>query len=554
MSASPTAGSRWNRVWFVGSPVALLAPLGIVAFLGAGAASLWLDEITYYRLQSDIPLRAAEIGRAGSALAPYFSNFLYCDIQRAFQSLVVAIPPTRPGQGPEWLVRTLSLLAYAATAILIVTWGRRQGSDRPTSLLGGLLFAGTPIFLYYAFEGRVYAFVSLLVVALLAALEEASRKGGPGRLTLVALLAVACAGLHLWTVCLFLALFGLGLVEVFRSRRSTPLVRACLASSLPAIAVVGLQFAYMRATQPPDPLFRLFQKQPLVPTLVQTATSIFEGPTQVQHVYQGARPLSFVLLSALLLALLTVSTCRSRGTKDGFEPRHAAWTALGALAISVALAATVGHFVHGRYQVPLVAVLFWAVARGLSGRRDRLLALLLVAAELVLLPEAAAAIRAKSNNGEIAALVLGKSDRPSAAVIVQHGVVSGYPAPHHTIGLDFYLNDLHPGQPAVPILELPELRSTNGDHGTYRYFNGGDALLARMLEVPLDAFRAWARKDGRPDVWVVHPLWPFEPSYRQVAALLGILTRESGYEVTGRFVVPGYPRAEVVHLVRASGR
>jgi hypothetical protein len=537
-------------MWIAAALVAVMAPLVLVGFLGAGSASLWLDEITYYRLQGNLALRAAEIGRSGSAVAPFFANFFFCDVQRPFQALIVAFGLIRPGEEPELLVRALSLVAFAGTALLIVLWRLRRGGHVPTSLLGGLLFAGAPIFLYYAFEGRVYAFVSFLAVALLVLLERASRSGRAGSLVLVAALSVVVARLHLWTLCLFASLLIWGIVEAIRRRRITPPVRAALASGLPGLGAVGLEYVYMKVTQPSDPLFRLFEKQPLSRTLEQTVLSIFSGPGQVQHAFMSPQGVLFVVLCIVLLAVLAVATIRAPRSADVFGAPDAAAVAAGALALSVALAVGFGYFVHGRYQVPLVATLFYAVALGVSTRRERLLALLLVTAEFVLLPQTAAAIHAKSNNGEIARLILAKSDRPSAAVIVQHGVISGYPAPHHVIGLDFYLNDLHPNETPIPIYELPDLRSTNGEHGTYRYFNGGEPLVARTLTILVDRFREWAQTEGRPDVWVVQPLWRVKPSDQQVAALLEVLVRDGGYALAERFVAPGYPMAQVVHLRR----
>jgi hypothetical protein len=554
LSESEVSRSRPNPIGVAGALVAVLLPLVLVGYLGAGSASLWLDEITYYRLQGDLAFRAAEIGRSGSAVAPFFSNFFFCDLERAFQAPIVALGLIRPLEHPEWLVRALPIAAYAATALLIVLWRVRRGGDTATALLGGLLFAAAPIFLFYAFEGRVYAFVSLLAVALFMLLERASRSGGAGSLVLVAALGVVVARLHLWTVCLFASLLVWGVVEAIRRRRATSPVRAALASSVAGLGAVGLEYLYMRATQPTDPLFRLFERQPLGRTLEQSVLSIFSGPGQVQNAFAGMQALLFVLLCIVLLAVLVVATIRAPRSGEAFEAPDAAAVAAGALALSVALAVGFGYFVHGRYQVPLVATLFYAVARGLTTRRERLLALLLVTAEIVLLPQTASAIRAKSNNGEIARLVFSESNRSSTAVIVQNGVISGYPAPHHVIGLDFYLNDLHPKEAPIPIYELPDLRSTNGEHGTYRYFNGGEAMLARTLESPVARYRTWAAGEDRPDVWVVHPLWPVIPSEQQIADLLGVLTRESGFRVAARFVAPGYPQSEVVHLVRTSGR
>jgi len=310
----------------------------------------------------------------------------------------------------------------------------------------------------------------------------------------------------------------------------------------------------MKATQPADPLFRLFERQPLLPTLVQTATSILEGPLQVQHVFREPRTAVLVAVGLLLLAVLAALACFATEDEDGFGARGATRAALLSLVFSVALAAVFGHFVHGRYQAPLVAALFYGVARGLSGRRALVMALLLVVTEAALLPSTAAAIQAKSNNSAIASLVLEGSPRRSAAVLVQHGVVSGYPAPHHSIGLDFYLNDLHPGEEAIPVFELPDLKRVNGAHGTYRYFNGGEALVARTLAFEPDLLRVWADRETHSDLWVVSPLWPVERSRRQIAAVLDLLAGESGYGIAARFVAPGYPRAEVVHLRRPGNR
>ena len=95
--------------------VAVLAPLAAVLALGAGAASLCLDEITYFRLQSDFALRAAEIGRSGFSFAPFFSNFLYCDVQRVFQAVLSGAGILRFESSPEWLLRALSVVSFAAS-------------------------------------------------------------------------------------------------------------------------------------------------------------------------------------------------------------------------------------------------------------------------------------------------------------------------------------------------------------------------------------------------------------------------------------------------------
>jgi hypothetical protein len=372
----------------------------------------------------------------------------------------------------------------------------------------------------------------------------------PASALTVGLLGVVVGRLHLWTLCLFAALFARAALEALRRRRATPLVGALLAASVPAVATILLEYLFMKATQPPEALFALFSRQPLGGTLVQTGLSIFEGPLQVQLVFQEPLARTFVAGCLALLGLLAVGALREPEPEGTFGARSAAGVALGALAISVALAVGFGYFVHGRYQVPIFAALFWAVARSLSSRRKLLLALLLVAGEAVLLPSSAAAIRAKSNNAEIAMAVLKGGSRDASAVIVQHGVISGYPAPHHTIGLDLYLNDLHPNGAPIPIFELPDLRPTQGDHGTYRYFNGGPALLARVLEIRRDRYEGWAERAGFRDLWVVEPLWDVAPSRDQIRALLEVLTARGRFVEASRLFAPGYPRSLLIHLRR----
>lgn len=553
--AEGTAADRSVSALLAASAVAtVLAPLGIVTLLGAGNACLWLDEITYFRLQDDIPLRAAEIGRPGAPAARWFSNFFYCDVQRLFQIPLVSLGLANPLRSPEALVRTLSLVAYAATLLVFLLAPRRRSGGLPVAVLGTLVFGGMPLILFYAFEGRVYAAVSLVVVALMVALEQAAASGGGWRLALVASLAILAGHLHLWTICLFAAFFLAGAADLLRRRQATPRSRALFAASLPGLVVILGEFAAMKATQPSDPPFALFRRQPLQETLFQTVRSVFEGPLQVQHVFREGRAPFLVAVGVLLLAVLVFKTATAAESTDAFGPRSMARTALLALGVSVALAVGFGHFVHGRYQVPLHAALLYATARGLAGRPSVLLAFLLVSTEVALLPSTASAIQEKSNNATIAKLILTRSDRSATAVVVQHGVVSGYPVPHHSIGLGFYLNDLSPGAPAIPILELPGLRPTNGDPGTYRYFNGGEALLARTLAVPRDRFREWATSEAPARVWIVFPRWPVPASERQVAVLREVLIKEAGFAVGSQYLVAGYPEVAVEQLVKGSVR
>jgi len=262
-------------------------------------------------------------------------------------------------------------------------------------------------------RGASTAFVSLLAVALLVLLEKASLFWSRRTASCSSPpLSVVVARLHLWTLCLFRVPSGLG------SRRDSPAapshsgpVRAALASSLPGLGAVSLEYVYMKATQPSDPLFALFEKQPLSRTLEQTVLSIFSGRAG-QHAFMSPQGVLFVVLCIGLprrprgrdpAGPTFPQRSLGRPTPQPWPPARSRfrWPSLSASATL----STAG------YQVPLFAALFYAVGRGLTTRMERLLALSSRHGG-VRSPasDRGPPVHAKSNNGEIARLVLAKSE------------------------------------------------------------------------------------------------------------------------------------------------
>ena len=107
---------------------------------------------------------------------------------------------------PELFLRFSSIVSYAVAVVVLYVFLRRRLSHRGDALLGAAAFATTPIFLHYAFEARVYAMATMLVVLTVVAVERAAERPSRPRLALAALLGLLTVHAHIWTVCLFGAL------------------------------------------------------------------------------------------------------------------------------------------------------------------------------------------------------------------------------------------------------------------------------------------------------------------------------------------------------------
>jgi hypothetical protein len=530
---------------------AILAPLAVCVANGLVHASLWLDEITYYYAEDDLALRAAELGRPGSSVAPHLGVFFYCDVQRLFHAIVRPLGLTL-ARDPELYLRLLSLLAYGVATIALFVLVRRRGGSAPDAALVACAFGSTPILLHYAFEGRVYELTTMLLVFVVMTVQWAARWPSTGRLLLVAAVASAAAHSHLWTLCLFGPLLLVAALDVGRAHRVTPWGAAAAAAAIPALAVIGVQVLYMRATDPGAALFPAFRPQPPLVTLLQLAFSNFFGVLQTQYVVGESLTTAIPAWvgGGALVCLLVASAwlSPSGGESDG------AWRWSVAVAFAFAscwlLAVTYGYYTQARYHVPLLGALFSATAL-VPTRTKRFLFALVVTVNVTLLPSTIHAIELKSSVRQVAQLMCASGTR-DMSIVCQHVVTGGFPLPAQAIGLDFYLNVLHPGEPAIPILELPDLTLVNGRRGVYDLFAGGSPVFEHYLASTPDVWRA-RRAFLRPTLFVLRQLWNVEAGVRQNDNFAQVVLERGDRVVTRQLFVPGFPRSVLVevHMRRA---
>jgi hypothetical protein len=526
----------------------VLLPAGICVASGLVHASLWLDEITYYYGEGDMSLRAAELGRPGSPIAPHLGIFFFCDVQRLVHSLVEPLGLT-VFRDPELYLRLTSIVAYAVAALALWAYLRRRLDRRSDALLGALAFSSTPILLHYAFDARVYAMTTMLVVLLAIALDAAARTPSRGRLCAVAALALLTAHSHLWTLCLFAALLAVAGFDYFRERGLSGFSRSALAAAVPALVLIGAQVLYMKATDPGAPLFPPFRRQDALFTLVQLGFSNFSGVLQTQYLV-GAEPKTAFLAWTGVAALAAAAVLALRGAaKDPAARRSSAWTAVSLLALFFcwALAATYGYYTQARYHVPLMGMLFFAVTLAPS-RPGRLALGLIVAVNAGLLPATVETVSRKGSVREVAGLVQTRGTR-DAALVCQHVVTGGFPLPAQAIGLDFYLNLLHPDEPPIPIYELPDLALVNGRRGVYDLFAGSAPLQARYLASRPETWRR-VRDTLPPNVFVLEQFWNVPEGLEQSAAFEEVMLEMGAFALEEKYFLPGFPRSLLVEFRR----
>ncbi len=131
-------------------------------------------------------------------------------------------------------------------------------------------------------------------------------------------------------------------------------------------------------------------------------------------------------------------------------------------------------------------------------------------------------------------------------------MTGGFPLPAQAIGLDFYLNFLHPDEPPVPIYELPDLTLVNGRRGVYDLFAGGPPTLERYLASTPDLWRA-KRDLLRPTLFVLRQLWNVEAGARQNDDFARVVLERGDRVVTRELFVPGFPRSVLVEVHARSG-
>jgi len=505
-----------------------------------------MDEITYYNMEDDLALRAAELGRQGSSVAPHLGIFFYCDVQRLFHAIVRPLGLTLV-RDPELYLRLLSLIAYGVATIALFVLVRRRGGSAPDAALVACAFGSTPILLHYAFEARVYEWTTMLLVLVGIAVQGAARRPSTGRLLLVAVLASVAAHSHLWTLCLFGSLLLVATFDLARARRVTPCAAAAAAGAIPALAVIGVQVLYMRATDPGAPLFPPFSPQPPLATLFQLVFSNFYGVVQTQYVV-GEKLTTEIpawIGGAAVVCLLALSVRSSRANSEWRDARRWSATVVAAFAFCWLLAVTYGFYRHASYHVPLLGALFVGVGL-VPTRVKRLLFGLVVAVNVALLPSTIRAIELKGSMRQVARLVRACGSR-NVSVVCQHVVTGGYPVPAQAIALDFYLNVLHPGEPEILIHELPDLTLMNGQRGVYDFFNGGSPLIEHYLASTPDVWRA-RRHSLRPTLFVLRQLWNVEAGVRQNNDFARVILERGDRVVTRELFVPGFPRSVLVEV------
>jgi Dolichyl-phosphate-mannose-protein mannosyltransferase len=525
---------------------AILAPLAVCIASGLVHASLWLDEVTYHYMEDDLALRATELGRPGSPVAPYLGVFFFCDVQRVFHAIVRPLGLTL-ARDPELYQRLLSLVAYGIAVLALYLFARKRGGGAGDAALVAGAFGSTPILLHYAFEGRVYELTTMLLVFVGIAVHGAARRPSPGRLALVAAFSSVAAHSHLWTLCLFGPLLLVAALDVARARRVTPWAAAAAAGAIPALAVIGTQVLYLRATDPGAPIFPAFLPPTPLATLLQLVFSNFYGVLQTQYIvgenFTTAIPAS--IGGVALVCLLAVSAWPSRAGGEEGDARRWSATVAAAFASCWLLAITYGFYTQARYHVPLLGALF--VAAGIAPTRaKRLLLGLVIAVNVALLPSTMRAIDLKGSVRQVAELIRA-SDTRDVSVVCQHVVTGGFPLPAQAICLDFYLNVLHPGEPAIPIHELPDLSLINGRRGVYDFFAGGSPVLSHYLASTPDVWRA-KRDTLRPTLFVLRQVWNVEAGARQSDDFAHVILERGDRVVTRKLFVPGFPRSVLVEV------
>jgi hypothetical protein len=543
---------------------AAFVPLVVCLRAGTLSASLWLDEVLYYYLQSDFPLRASNLGMPGSRLAPYFGGYFFCDLQRLFQQVWRLFGVTI-FRRPEACLRLLPLACFASSALLLVLIGGRGSSTMASRLPAVLAFSASPLMLYYAFEGRVFMFSFLLVVVFCALLEYAMRRSSGGAAVGAAAVGMIATHSEQWSACFLAVLALVGAVFFLRPgilrQRARILAMAVapgllLAAGEAAIFLLrgsgsGARFpqyerqnfylAFAQTMRGPFGFWKcpggLLSDIHWLPSIPETAFALalffivracrrrwgrngvamsLVGAALYLSVPQffGLRSLPghdvdlFSLPVLVLLILFAIGVAGTRGTD-----RLLLCAAFGGVVLSAVLGSVFGFLFIPRYQVPLWGAVFYSLAR-LRGRVALGLVGALAFVELLLLPCTIPAILDKSAGRDIASMIRSGSTT-SSAVIVQHAVRIGYPDPDVSFPVDFYLNYLHPNEPTIPIFELPDLREITGQKSSSRYLGSGRTLVRKYLTPSLDTWRSWLATSRPSEIWLVAPDPP-SPSERRM--------------------------------------
>ena len=511
-----------------------LAPLVACIARGTVHVSLWLDEIQYWFFERNPALRGIESRRPGSVVAQFFTNYFYCDIQRFAHALMRRFGLTLQ-RDPELYLRLLSILSIAAATIVVYGCAYRLTRDWWWSTVSALLIGASPMLLFYAFEGRVWAFATLCTVVYLMLLASALLRPSATKLIAGALFGIFLGHVYIYAACLFAAVAFTAALRFAIARDGNEL-RALGAFALPGGIATAAEAAFIIKTYPATGAgFPLYRPQPFG-QLVSVTLSVFSSsglstPLSILHF------LSLVFLGATLAAVLVAL----RRSPLLVVPIAAA---LGLLAIMV-LGATRGYVIAPRYEVPLVGALLCSFALAFT-KEARICVTLLILVQLFAVPSAVRDVFLKAN-GKPIATVIAQLPRERTAVVVQHPLRLRYPDPLHTFVLSFYLH----GQ--LPILELPSLRDVRAREGVLSYFDGGPALLSEYASSPVPAWEQQLRAAPWDRICLVTPVPRIDAEARQSEAFRTALVN-SGFRLVRGRLVSGYPATQVGLFVRSGAR
>ncbi len=479
-----------NRAGHLAAVLGALLPLLYCGLRGCMGASLWLDEILYYNFERHPEVRAIELGVPGSFWARLVGPFAYCDLTRGIHAVfdLLGFPIWR---NPELSLRLPSLVSFVACVVLLYVLAFRIGRDRLWAFGVALAFGSAPGFLFYAFEGRVYSFGTLLVIVFLICVVAVLRGGGPGVLALGTGLGVLVAWSHPWNACL---LAGLGLCLPFLIWRRPDGWRLGWRIALMIAfgsALTILQAAYVFSIRVPGQHgIPFLEPQPWKSVLWSTAYGPFLGLLRGDPEY-------------VLGILFAISLWRIRARRGWCIPAATAT----ALAISVVAISKIGTGISPRHQMGLYGGIFVSLAVMRAGWISKALLANIVGINLVLLGATVPRIDAKGNARGIAQVIVSSGPLRTAPVVVQHSYGFRYPDPLHSFALSFYLagDGLPPGAPSTPILELPSHRDVRKVWIDREYFLNGVSRLDAFTRAPVEEWTAFLRGLPAGALWLVAP-------------------------------------------------
>lgn len=510
-------------------------PFAVCLLSGALHTSLWLDEIVYWDYERHPMLRGADVFRPGSHLAPWFTSYFFCDIQRVVHAILPLFGLTLR-RDPELYLRFLPVVAFVAliATIYFVTWRRTR--EWWWSVTAALLAGASPLLLFYTFEARVPEFASAALIATALLLTRALERPLSRRACIAgALASIVLCHLLVWLMCFFAGIAAAAVVRWLFVRANDEL-RTALAFSIPGAITAVAESKFITLTNPPGGhTFPLHAAQPWFTLAQRTLLGAFSlGFTAYPRGFRLFQhgPTFPLLALVIAVALLIAAQRRSPHVILAVAPPVA-------LALTVIIGSRYGYLIIPRYQVPLFAAMLLSLTFA-DTRSVRIAAAIVVAFELLLLPMTVEQIASKANSREIAALI-DHAPRDGSVIIVQHPIRLGFPDPLQNYTLHFYLDEIQPERPPLHIVELPALRDITEQEGVLRYFVGGAELLAQYSAAPAVQWRAQLAAAPWTRVWFVSPV-PANAAEEEQSAAFRQALHDSGFMLRGAKAFDGYPR------------